>query len=80
MPNSHTIENEQDLVRVLMQFEDEYGLVPDMCDGGLWIDSTAPRSQELERAIGAWGVERHRLIAGEITQEEYDAWKQEANR
>ncbi len=26
-------------------------------------------------AISAWGEIRHRLITGEITQEEYDAWK-----
>lgn len=75
MLEDHGANGADDLVAALLQLEDEFGLVPDMCDGGLWIDSTAPRSQELERAIGAWGVMRHRLITGEITQNEYDAWR-----
>ncbi|WP_102338118.1 helix-turn-helix domain-containing protein [Collinsella provencensis] len=71
----HGINGANDLVAALLQLEDEFGLVPDMCDGGLWIDHTAKNAQEVDSAIGAWGVMRHRLITGEITQEEYDAWR-----
>lgn len=59
----------------LLQLEDEFGLVPDMCDGGLWTDPKAKNAQKTVAAIKAWGAMRHRLITGEITQEEYDAWK-----
>lgn len=75
MLEDHKIESARDLVGVLLQLEDEFGLVPDMCDGGLWIDPKAKNAQKTDAAIRAWGAMRHRLITGEITQEEYDAWK-----
>ena len=75
MLEDHKIESARDLVSALLQLEDEFGLVPDMCDGGLWIDPKATNAQKTVEVIGAWGEIRHRLITGEITQEEYDAWK-----
>ncbi len=75
MLEDHKIESARDLVSALLQLEDEFGLVPDMCDGGLWIDPKAKNAQKTVEVIGAWGEIRHRLIMGEITQEEYDAWK-----
>ena len=75
MLEDHKIESARDLVGALLQLEDEFGLVPDMCDGGLWIDPIAKIAQITVEAIGAWGEIRHRLITGEITQEEYNAWK-----
>lgn len=75
MLEDHRIESAKDLVGALLQLEEEFGLVPDMCDGGLWIDPQAKNAQKAVEAIGAWGEVRHRLITGEITQEEYDAWK-----
>ena len=75
MLEDHKIESARDLVSALLQLEDEFGLVPDMCDGGLWIDPKAKNAQKTVEVIGAWGEIRHRLITSEITQEEYDAWK-----
>lgn len=75
MLEDHKIESARDLVSALLQLEDEFGLVPDMCDGGLWIDPKAKNAQKTVEVIGTWGEIRHRLITGEITQEEYDAWK-----
>ena len=75
MLEDHKIESARDLVSTLLQLEDEIGLVPDMCDGGLWIDPKAKNAQKTVEVIGTWGEIRHRLITGEITQEEYDAWK-----
>lgn len=75
MLEDHKIESARDLVGALLQLEDEFGLVPDMCDDGLWIDPKAKKAQKADAAIKAWGAMRHRLITGEITQEEYDAWK-----
>lgn len=72
---SGNIESAEDLVRILLQLEDEFGIVPDMCDGGLWIDPAAARAREVDASIKDWGLMRHRLITGEITREEYDAWK-----
>lgn len=75
MLEDHKIGSARDLVGALLQLEDEFELVPDMCDGGLWIDPKAKNAQKAVEAIGAWGEIRHRLITGEITQEGYDAWK-----
>ena len=75
MLEDHKVESARDLVGALLQLEDEFGLVPDMCDGGLWIDPKAKNAQKTVEVIGAWGEIHHRLITGEITQEEYDAWK-----
>ena len=75
MLEDHRIESAKDLVGALLQLEEEFGLVPDMCDGGLWVDPKARNAQKTVEAISAWGEIRHRLITGEITQEVYDAWK-----
>lgn len=75
MLEDHKIESARDLVGALLQLEEEFGLVPDMCDGGLSIDPTAKHAQKLDAAIKAWGAIRHKLLTGEFTQEEYDAWK-----
>ena len=75
MLEDHKIESARDLVGALLQLEEEFGLVPDMCDGGLWIDPKAKNAQKTDAAIKAWGAVRHHLITGEITQEEYDDWK-----
>lgn len=75
MLEDHKIESARDLVGALLQLEEDFGIVPDMCDGGLWIDPKARNAQKAAEAINAWGEVRHRLITGEITQEEYDDWK-----
>ena len=75
MLEDHRIDSAKDLVGALLQLEEEFGLVPDMCDSGLCVDPKAKNAQKAVEAIGAWGEVRHRLITGEITQEEYDAWK-----
>lgn len=75
MLEDQKIESARGLVGALLQLEDEFGLVPDMCDGGLWVDPKAKNAQKAVEAIDAWGEVRHLLITGEITQEEYEAWK-----
>ncbi|WP_165047551.1 MULTISPECIES: helix-turn-helix domain-containing protein [unclassified Adlercreutzia] len=75
MLEDHKIESARDLVRALLQLEDEFGLVPDMCDDGLCIDPKATNAQKTDVALKAWGAVRHRLITGEITQEDYEDWK-----
>lgn len=75
MLEDHKITSARDLVGALLQLEDEFGLVPDEDGSGLRIDPRAARAPKASIAIKAWGDMRQRLIAGEITQEEYDAWK-----
>ena len=75
MLEDHKIVSARDLVGALLQLEDEFGLVPDESGSGLRIDPRAARAPKASIAIKAWGDKRQQLIAGEITQEEYDNWK-----
>lgn len=75
MLEDHKITSARDLVGALLQLEDEFALVPDEDGSGLRIDPRAARAPKASIAIKAWGDMRQRFIAGEITQEEYDAWK-----
>lgn len=75
MLEDHGIASARDLVGALLQLEDEFGLVPDMRNGGLSIDPRAKNAPKSDAAIKAWGSMRHRLTTGEITQEEYEDWK-----
>ena len=72
MLEDHKITSARDLVGALLQLEDEFGLVPD--ESGR-INPRAARAPKASIAIKAWGDKRQQLMAGEITQEEYDDWK-----
>ena len=41
----------------------------------LTVDRNSPKAPKLSTALEAWMRQRERLDAGEISQEEYDAWK-----
>lgn len=75
MLEDHGIESARDLVGALLQLEDEFGLVPNESGNGLAIDPEAEKAPKADVAIKAWAAMRRQLDAGEITQEEYDAWK-----
>ena len=41
----------------------------------LTVDRDSPKAPKLSAALEAWMRQRERLDVGEISQEEYDAWK-----
>lgn len=62
----------------LFRIDEELGLRPARDAKGdvvLEIDHTSPKAPKLSIAVEAWLRQRERLNAGEISQEEYDAWK-----
>ncbi len=70
----HDIESAKDALGVLFQLEDEFGLVPQE-DGSLGIDPKAANAQKLDVAIKAWVNARDELKRGEMTEEDYRAWR-----
>lgn len=70
----YEIESAKDALGVLFQLEDEFGLVPKE-DGSLGIDPKADKSQKLDAAIKAWWNARDELARGEMTEEDYRAWR-----
>ena len=75
MLEDHRIRTARDLVGTLLQLEEEFGIVPDEHGDGLRIDRKAESAQKTAAALHAWRGMRRQLIAGEITREEYEAWK-----
>jgi transcriptional regulator with XRE-family HTH domain len=70
----HEIASAKDALGVLFQLEDEFGLVPQE-DGSLRIDPKADNVQKLDAAIRAWVNARDELARGDMTEEDYRAWR-----
>ena len=70
----HEITRAKDALGVLFQLEDEFGLVPQE-DGSLMIDPKADNAQKLDAAIKAWVNARGELARGDMTEEDYRAWR-----
>ena len=72
----HT-DSSREALEMLFRLEYEYGVVPLKTDDGysLAIDKKAPHAPKLCMALDVWQEMRGKLDAGEITQEEYEAWK-----
>jgi len=70
---SHSLATLDDAIHVLFDLERPLGLVPE--GGDKPRITVGPTSRILRKALCDWGVEHDRLTAGEITQEEYEDWK-----
>ena len=69
------------VLEYLLRIDEELGLKPSRDAEGdivLAIDHGFPKAPKLSAALEAWQRQRERLDAGEISQEEYDAWKASA--
>ena len=64
----------RDVLEILFRLEDACGLVP-LKDGSFTIDHRNHHSPKLNAAIQCWARMRSRLDSGEITHEEYEAWR-----
>ena len=75
--HEYNIDSSREVLEMLFRMEYEYGVVPLKSDGNytLTVDKRAPHAPKLCRALDAWEEVRGKLDAGEITREEYDAWK-----
>ena len=69
------VENARDLLGLLLQLEDEFGIVPAEDGSGLSIDASAEKAPKTTQMLKAWAAKRNELESGEITPEEYADWK-----
>ena len=69
------MENARDLLGLLLQLEDEFGIVPAEDGSGLSIDVSAEKAPKTAQMLKAWAATRNELESGEITPEEYADWK-----
>ena len=69
------VESARDLLALMLQLEDEFGIVSG--DDGMTfaIDPKAPSAPKTAQMLKAWSAKRAELASGEISQEEYDEWK-----
>lgn len=73
---SYHVDTASELLSILVQFEDEYGLTPSGTAGGsLTIDKKAECAPKLAQAIKNWAAIRKRLVNGKISETEYEEWK-----
>lgn len=71
----YRIGSARDLMGLMLQLEETFGIVPDEDGKRLVFDHSAKNAQKLEQAIQGWADVRRQLDAGEMTQEEYEDWK-----
>lgn len=71
----YRIGSARDLMGLMLQLEETFGIVPDEDGKCLVLDHAAKNAQKLAQAIQGWADVRRQLDAGEMTQEEYEDWK-----
>jgi transcriptional regulator with XRE-family HTH domain len=71
------VEGARGALEVLFRYERELGLSPVVTEDGVAVapDPSRPGSQKAAQALRAWKRMRDRLSAGEISEEDYEAWK-----
>lgn len=71
------VEGARGALEVLFRCERELGLSPVVTEDGVAVapDPSRPGSQKAAQALKAWKRMRDRLSAGEISEEDYGAWK-----
>ena len=69
------VETLQDLMALLLQLEEGYGLVPSEDGMGLAVDPRAPHASKLARSIKSWAEKRAELERGELGEAAYADWK-----
>ncbi len=73
---SYHVDTASELLSILVQFEDEYGLTPSGAGGGsLTIDKKAEGAPKLAQALKNWAAIRRKLANGRISEAEYEEWK-----
>ena len=69
------VETSRDLMALLLQLEEGYGLVPSEDGMGLTVDPRAPHAPKLAQAIKTWAEKRAELERGELDEDAYADWK-----
>ena len=69
------VETSRDLMALLLQLEESYGLVPSEDGMGLAVDPKAPYAPKLSQSIKSRAKKRKELEHGEVDETAYADWK-----
>lgn len=69
------VETSHDLMALLLQLEEGYGLVPSEDGMGLAVDPRAPHAPKFAQSIKSWAEKRAELELGAIDEAAYADWK-----
>ncbi|MHB0828819.1 MAG: hypothetical protein ACYCDN_04950 [Schaalia turicensis] len=69
------VESAKDLLALMLQLEDEFGIVPTKDGASITVDPKAPAAPKVAQMLKSWREKRTELAAGKISVEEYREWK-----
>lgn len=69
------VESARDLLALMLQLEDEFGIAPAEDGASIAVDPKAPAAPKVMQMLKAWGEKRAELASGEISEEGYREWK-----
>lgn len=70
------VESAKDLLVLMLQLEDEFGIAPSDDGSSSAVDPKAPNAPpKLAQMVKAWAAKKEELVSGEISEEECQDWK-----
>lgn len=69
------VESARDLLALMLQLEDEFGIAPAEDGASIAIDPKAPAAPKVAQMLKVWSEKRAELASGKISEEEYLEWK-----
>lgn len=69
------VESARDLLALMLQLEDEFGIAPAEDGASIAIDPKAPAAPKAAQMLKVWSEKRAELASGKISEEEYLEWK-----
>lgn len=69
------VESAKDLMGLLLQLEDDFGIAPTPDGTGLEVSLKAEKAPKTVQMLKAWAGKREQLQSGDITADEYAEWK-----
>ena len=69
------VESARDLLALMLQLEDEFGITPSGDGSSIAVDPKAPAAPKVAQMLKVWSEKRAELAAGEISEGEYREWK-----
>lgn len=69
------VKSARDLLALMLQLEDEFGIVPAEDGTSIAVDPKAPAAPKVAQGLKSWSKKRAELAAGKISEEEYREWK-----
>ena len=69
------VESARDLLALMLQLEDEFGIAPAEDGASIVVNANAPAAPKVVQMLKVWREKRAELTSGKISEEEYLEWK-----